>query len=94
MVSQIVLKARIRAEKGTQASRRIRRNGRIPGVLYGRKGQSQPLDVDAVEFMNSVKHISETTIVKVELDGEAHDAFVKDTQRNITNGKVLHVDFY
>ena len=94
MVSQIVLKARGRAEKGTRASRRIRRNGRIPGVLYGRKGQSQPLDLDAAEFMSGVKRISETTIVKVELDGETHDAFVKDTQRNITNGKVLHVDFY
>ncbi|MDR2494701.1 MAG: 50S ribosomal protein L25 [Spirochaetaceae bacterium] len=93
-MSQIVLKACGRTETGSRASRRLRRNGRIPGVLYGRKGEAKSLEMDALEFMNSIKHISETTIVKVELDGETHDAFVKDMQRNIINGKVLHVDFY
>jgi large subunit ribosomal protein L25 len=50
--------------------------------------------LDALEFIHGVKGISESTIVKVEVDGKIHDAFVKDTQRNITDGKVLHVDFY
>jgi large subunit ribosomal protein L25 len=50
--------------------------------------------LDVLEFVNSIKNISETTIVKVEIDGESHDAFVKNTQRTIKDGKVLHVDFY
>jgi large subunit ribosomal protein L25 len=50
--------------------------------------------LDAAEFVNGVKGISESTIVKVNVEGETHDAFVKDTQRNILDGAILHVDFY
>jgi large subunit ribosomal protein L25 len=52
------------------------------------------IDLDAKEFAAGVKNISESTIVKVEIDGKAYDAFVKDTQRNIMDGNILHVDFY
>jgi large subunit ribosomal protein L25 len=62
--------------------------------LYGRSGQSLPIDLDALEFINGIKNISESTIVKVNVDGKSYDAFVKDTQRNIQNGNILHVDFY
>jgi large subunit ribosomal protein L25 len=72
----------------------MRRNGRVPGVLYGRSGKAVSLDLDTREFVNGIKGISESTIVKVELDGKTHDAFVKDTQRNILDGNILHVDFY
>jgi large subunit ribosomal protein L25 len=62
--------------------------------MYGRGGGALSLDLDAQEFSNSIKGISESTIVKLEIDGKTHEAFVKDTQRNILDGKVLHVDFY
>jgi large subunit ribosomal protein L25 len=52
------------------------------------------IDVDALEFTNGIKGISESTIIKLDVDGESHDAFVKDTQWSIISGEVLHVDFY
>jgi large subunit ribosomal protein L25 len=94
MMNQVVLTARNRADRGSGAARRIRKMGRIPGVLYGRTGQSIAIDLDALEFTNGIRNISESTIVKVEVEGKPYDAFVKDTQRNILNGSVLHVDFY
>ncbi|MDR2158438.1 MAG: 50S ribosomal protein L25 [Treponema sp.] len=94
MMSQVVLKAKNRQGKGSAEARRIRREGRIPAVLCGRSGNSLPIDLDGLEFVNGVKNISESTIVKVEVDGKSYDAFVKDTQRNITDGKIIHVDFY
>jgi len=93
-MSQVVLSARNRQSKGSAEARRIRRTGRIPGVIYGRSGKAVSIDLDALEFVNRVKGISESTIVKVELDGKPYDAFVKDTQRNIIDGSILHVDFY
>ncbi|MDR3138892.1 MAG: 50S ribosomal protein L25 [Treponema sp.] len=93
-MSQVVLMARNRAERGSGPARRIRRIGRIPAVLYGRSGQSLSIDLDALEFINGIKSISESTIVKVDIDGKSYDAFVKDTQRNIRDGNILHVDFY
>jgi len=93
-MSQVVLSARSRQNKGSAEARKIRRAGRIPGVLYGRAGKSLPIDLDALEFTNGIKNISVSTIVKVEIDGKPYDAFVKDTQRSILDGNVLHVDFY
>jgi large subunit ribosomal protein L25 len=62
--------------------------------MYGRTGKAVSIDLDRLEFTNGVKGISESTIVKVEIDGKIHEAFVKDTQRNIVDGSILHVDFY
>ena len=93
-MGKVVLAAKNRQESGSAASRRIRRSGRIPAVLYGRTGNAIPLDLDALEFVRGTKNISESTIVKVEIDGKSYDAFVKDTQRNIIDGNLLHVDFY
>ena len=93
-MSQLVFKAKNRQGKGSGEARRIRRAGRIPGVLYGHSGKAISIDLDAQEFANGVKIISESTIVKVDVDGKPYDAFVKDTQRNILDGAILHVDFY
>jgi large subunit ribosomal protein L25 len=94
IMSQLVFAARNRAKSGSGEARRIRRSGRIPAIIYGRTGAALPIDLDALEFINGVKGISESTIVKIEIDGKIHEAFVKDTQRRIMDGAVLHVDFY
>jgi len=93
-MNQVVFSARDRANKGSAEARKLRRAGRIPAVLYGRKGSSVSLDLDSRDFMNGIKGISESTIVKVDINGKVHEAFVKATQRNITDGAILHVDFY
>jgi len=93
-MSKVVLSARNRQAAGSAEARRIRRSGRIPAVLYGRTGKAVSLDLDALELSRSVKSISESTIVKVDVEGKSYDAFVKDTQRNIIDGNILHVDFY
>jgi large subunit ribosomal protein L25 len=93
-MSKVVLSAKYRQKSGSAESRRMRRGGRIPAVLYGRTGKAVSLDLDAMEFVRSTKNISESTIVKVETDDKSYDAFVKNTQRNIIDGNILHVDFY
>ncbi|WP_010262276.1 50S ribosomal protein L25 [Treponema primitia] len=93
-MSQVVFAAKNRTEAGSGGARRIRQAGRIPAVVYGRTGKALSIDLDALEFVNSAKGISESTIVTINVDGQTHQAFVKDTQRNITDGKILHVDFY
>jgi large subunit ribosomal protein L25 len=93
-MSQVVFAARKRTGAGSGEARRIRRAGRIPAVIYGRSGNAVTIDLNALEFTTGVKEISESTIVKVDVEGKTLDAFVKDTQRNILNGQILHVDFY
>jgi large subunit ribosomal protein L25 len=93
-MSQVFFAARKRANTGSGDARKLRRAGRIPAVIYGHSGSALTIDLDALEFTNSIKGISESTIVTVNVDGEGHDAFVKAAQRNILDGKILHVDFY
>jgi len=93
-MGQVVFSAHDRANKGSGEARKLRRLGRIPAVIYGRKGSAIAIDLDARDFMNRIKGISESTIVKVDIGGQVHEAFVKATQRNIMDGTILHVDFY
>jgi len=93
-MGQVVFSAQDRANKGSGEARKLRRLGRIPAVIYGRKGSALAIDLDARDFMSRIKSISESTIVKVDIGGQVHEAFVKATQRDITDGSILHVDFY
>jgi large subunit ribosomal protein L25 len=93
-VSKVVFKAASRVDSGSSFARRLRRSGRIPAVIYGRKGNPLSIDLDSKEFMTNIRGISESTIVGVDVEGTVHEAFVKSTQRNIRDGNILHVDFY
>jgi large subunit ribosomal protein L25 len=93
-VSKVIVKARNRSGSGSGEARRLRKAGRIPAVIYGRKGNPVSIDLDSGEFVNSIKGISESTIVSVDIDGQIHEAFVKAAQRDIKDGNILHVDFY
>ncbi|MDR3122987.1 MAG: 50S ribosomal protein L25 [Treponema sp.] len=93
-MSQVVFAAKNRVGVGSAGSRRMRREGRIPAVVYGRSGKALSIDLDALDFVNNAKGISESTIVTINIEGQTRQAFVKHTQRNIIDGKILHVDFY
>jgi len=93
-MSKVVLQAKSRQKAGSAESRRIRRTGGIPAVLYGRTGKAISIELGAADFLKNTKGISESTIVKVEVDGKSYEAFVKGTQRNISDGAILHIDFY
>ncbi|MDR0376117.1 MAG: 50S ribosomal protein L25 [Treponema sp.] len=93
-MSKLVLSAKKREKSGSTLARNLRKAGRIPAVIYGRSGSSLSIDIDAKEFSGNVKNITGSAIVTVNVDGQPYDAFVKDTQRNICDNSILHVDFY
>ena len=72
----------------------LRKQKRIPAVMYDRHGKSTSIDVCELEFGKLFKTITESTILKVMLEGEEHEVFVKDFQYDRIQEKILHVDFY
>lgn len=87
------LSATLRKEIRKGATRMLRRNGRIPAVVYGHSGTSA-LSVDEHEFGQKFKRITENTIVNLSFDGKSYDVLVKDFQEDVLSGRITHIDFY
>jgi len=84
------LNATPRDIQGSRAVRRLRRSGRVPGVLYGGEGGPVPFDVDARELRHALHAAG--AVLEVAIDGQATPAVVKDTQRHPVRGETMHVD--
>jgi large subunit ribosomal protein L25 len=79
-------------------AKKLRENGRIPAVIYGRQAKPQNLEVNAREMENLIHHsISENLLVDLEVKEDARPkrlALVQEVQHHPLSGKVLHVDFH
>lgn len=87
------LSATVRKEIRKGATRMLRRNGRIPAVMYGHSGVSV-VSVDEHEFGHKFKRITENAIVSLDIEGKAHDVLVKDFQEDVLTGRITHIDFF
>ncbi|MBF6571416.1 MAG: 50S ribosomal protein L25 [Candidatus Binataceae bacterium] len=77
--------------------RALRRQGHVPGVLYGPKGNSVPLTVDAGELKTDMAGTSRQRLIRLKSNSpelNARHIIFKDIQRKPVSGKILHVDFY
>lgn len=87
----IIAESRDQFKKGP--SRRLRKNGRIPAIIYGHSGTS-PISIDEHEFRTAFKRVSENTIIQIKVDKKSVDVLVKDFQSDIVTGRITHIDFY
>lgn len=96
MATTATITARSRESRGKGAARQTRRDGRIPGVLYGHGEDSVPLSVDANELQKLVHAISiENTIVDLDLgSGEPYKVLIRELQRHPFRDEFVHIDFF
>lgn len=73
---------------------RLRREGFIPAVLYGRDQESIPLRVGAKDFMKVLKSAGESTLVYLNVDGKIYPTIIHDVSRHPLKDTVLHADFF
>lgn len=71
----------------------MRREGKLPAVVYGKKIGSLPITLDYREVSRLLDRISPSTLVVVNIDGEKHYALVREKQRTPILGTIRHVDF-
>ncbi len=93
-MQQFTIEANLREERGKNAARRIRRTGLIPATLYGGKGDSIAVTVNAKQVISILKSESgHNTIFTLKLAGSGEDkVIVKDWQADPVRGDLLHVD--
>jgi large subunit ribosomal protein L25 len=90
----IEIKAVKRDVKGTSASRRLRRAGSVPGVVYGGSNPAVTLEFDHkalfMEFRHEAFHAS---ILSLEIDGKKENVLLRDYQLHPVRNTIQHVDF-
>ncbi len=91
---QIEFNATKRELQGTSASRRLRRAGRVPGIIYGGESQPQPIDIDHNEiFQHLRKEAFYSSVLTMNLDGAQQLCLLRDVQRHAYKQIILHIDF-
>jgi large subunit ribosomal protein L25 len=93
---RIKLSVRERDTRGSAESRRLRQNGEVPGVLYGRGKPPHAICVEERELRRALTGDSGLhAILDVTLEGQktAHPSILKEYQVDPVRGRVIHVDF-
>jgi large subunit ribosomal protein L25 len=86
------LEVKSRVAAGSRAARRLRRDGRVPGVVYGGAGESLGIDADGRELRLVLA--SSGAVVDLSIDGKkATPVVLKEAQRDHVRGGMTHVDF-
>ena len=90
----IEISAVTRAAKGTGASRRLRRDAKVPGIVYGAGKDPVSVEFDAkalfMEFRHEAFHAS---ILTLSLDGKKESVLLRDFQMHPVRNTIQHVDF-
>ena len=89
----IQFNAKTREKQGTSASRRLRRAGSVPAIVYG-AGAPVQIEVDHNEIYHALRNEAfHASVLTMLLDGAAQSVILKDTQWHPYKQQVLHLDF-
>ena len=94
MAEAVELKASVRERSGTGGARAVRREGRVPGIVYGDKGEPQPIAMDYKTLWQQV-HTGHflSTVFTLDVDGEKMQVIPRDVQYDPVRDLPIHVDF-
>jgi large subunit ribosomal protein L25 len=83
-----------RSVQGTGASRRLRRSGKLPGILYGANQDAQVIELDHSAIMLQLRHEAfHASILTMNIDGTKQNVLLRDIQMHPWKREVLHIDF-
>lgn len=91
---QIEISANKRDTQGTGASRRLRRAGKVPGILYGGGKDAVSIELDHKDLFLQFRHEAfHSSILNLNLDGKKEQVLLRDYQLHPVRGNIQHVDF-
>jgi large subunit ribosomal protein L25 len=91
---KIAIKADKRSVQGTGASRRLRRESKVPGIIYGAGKDALPIELDHKELWFKLKlEAFHASILDMEVAGEKAQVLLRDYQMHPFRPMILHADF-
>lgn len=92
-MKQVKLAVESRERTGKGAAGRLRKTGRVPGVIYGYEVDPSAVSIDALELYHALHTRAGTNVLlSVPFDGEDRLCVARDIQRHPVRGDVTHVD--
>lgn len=91
-MEKIVIPAEVRTVIGKQVGA-IRREGKLPGVMYGHHFDPTPISMDLRDTTRLLAGASSSSLIYITLQGTEHAALVREKQRDVIKGTLKHVDF-
>jgi large subunit ribosomal protein L25 len=92
-MAEITINATKRAVSG-KAVKSLRRDGKIPAVVYGHNVKTENLELSELDFMKAFRQAGESTIVTLSVEGQNTPVLIHDVQNHYLTDKPVHVDFY
>lgn len=93
-MSQITVRATTGRPLGSSSSRRLRHEGQLPGVVYGRGADPVAVTVDHTALRDALKvETGMNTVFQLEIDGTPEQVIIKEVQRDPIRRMASHVDF-
>ncbi len=90
----IEIKAVKRDAKGTGASRRLRRAGSVPGVVYGGGKEAVTLEFDGKELFMQFRHETfHASVLSLNIEGKKENVLLRDFQMHPVRNTIQHIDF-
>jgi len=86
----------INAEKRDVVGKKVgslRRQGLIPGVMYGHNEPPFPIIMNAREIERVINNLTSSSIVTVKVNGESHQALIREKQKDYIRNQIIHIDF-
>ena len=84
------LEAQVRTDAGSKEAAQLREQGRVPGIVYGRKQDPVAISLDAHDFVEGLRHGHR--LIDIRMAGKAEKTLVKDLQYDHLGKAVIHVD--
>jgi large subunit ribosomal protein L25 len=82
-----------REKNARHSAKKNRRNGKVPGILYGKNLKNLMFEVGELELNSEISKIGEHGVLDISINGENHNVLIKEIQREPVNQKIIHIDF-
>ncbi len=94
MAEQHNITAESRTDSGKGASRRLRRAGKVPGIVYGGKDEPKSIQMNQLQTMRYAENEwFFSSLLELEIDGKSERVLLRDMQRHPFKAMLMHLDF-
>src|SRR4051812_12471821 len=94
-MNELILEAKKREHATKGEVKEMRRQGRVPGIVYGEKEAPVSLTVDEKTLQKIIRsERGRNALITLQVEQSAHPVLVKELQRHAISRAILHVDFH